>query len=122
MLVAAKTGVYAAHDQKQLPKNASIEIDTEDCVQRMKRIQEYERQVREWFSHHSVHEMVYEDLVDHQDIETDQVLKFIGVDTLPLQGRMIRQSKSLRDSVLNFDELVTALNDTEFESLLTSGN
>jgi LPS sulfotransferase NodH len=120
MLVAAKTGVYVAHDQKELPKNASIEIDTADCIQRMKRIQEYEQQVREWFSKHSVHEMVYENLADQQDIETDQVLKFLGVDTMPLQGRLVRQSKSLKDSVANYDELVTALSGTEFASFLAA--
>ncbi|QDS88897.1 hypothetical protein EC9_30920 [Rosistilla ulvae] len=44
---------------------------------------------------------------------------FLNVDRIPVSGRMVRQSKSLLDSVLNYDELAGALAGTEWGSMLT---
>ena len=120
MLVAAKTGVYRAHDQKELPRDAAVFIDPADCIRRMEEIQQFENRVREWFRHHDVHEMVYEDLVADQDKQTNRLLKFLRVDSMPLQGRMVRQSRSLQDSVSNYEELAAALAGTDFETFLTA--
>lgn len=119
MLVAAKTGIYRAHDQKQLPKDASIEVSPTDCIQRMQAIRGYENLARQWFCGHQVLEMVYEDLVSDQHRETSRLLEFLHVDDMKLKGRMVRQSKSLKDSVANYGELVKALTGTEFESFLS---
>lgn len=119
MLVAARTGVYRAHDQKDLPENASVTISPEDCIQRMQEIRDCEIRARQWFSGHQILEMTYEDLVHDQDQETSRLLRFLNVDEMALAGRMVRQSRSLKDSVANYADLVQTMTGTKYESFLT---
>ncbi|MEZ6126161.1 MAG: Stf0 family sulfotransferase [Planctomycetaceae bacterium] len=113
MLVAAKTGVYRAHDRKELPTDAAVEVCPTDCIHRMQLIRKYEDTARQWFRHHQVLEMTYEDLVSNQDSEISRLLKFLHVDDMRLQGRMVRQSRSLKDSVANYEELAKTLAGTQ---------
>ncbi|QDV69525.1 Stf0 sulfotransferase [Rosistilla carotiformis] len=119
MIVAAKTGVYRAHDKTQLPSDATVDVSPADCLARLQLVRNFEAKTRQQFCHHPMLEMVYEELVANQDQATDRLLRFLNVDPMPLSGRMVRQSKSLRDSVSNFDELAAALAGTEWESMLT---
>jgi hypothetical protein len=99
-----------------------IHVSPQQAMQFFRRMQELYPRFAARFHDHDVLPLVYEDMIDAQQIRTDVALElcdFLEVSRRPLTTPYVKiNPESLRDIVTNYDELAAALRGTQFAEFL----
>ena len=113
--LAMKTGVWIDHagessvDQKVTiaPEYFRNEIE---CTKR------WEAEVRDYFSDHQFHELVFEDLVRRPEDSLNALRDFLGLESIlkPVSGTRQQARKPVSDILENFEELQSTFAETEW--------
>ncbi|MGD2182343.1 Stf0 family sulfotransferase [Lusitaniella coriacea] len=95
----------------------SIFLDYEGCLQAFQDTKRMKKQYREFFSEHSILEVVYEELVKNQEEETKRIQDFLGVKNKILYASTEKQSKQpLSQTISNYEELKEKFSNTAWSS------
>jgi len=119
--IAQRTGIWSTNREPDyaIP---TIHVDSKECVECIRADRQAERAADDFFAHHAVLHLVYEDVVQAFDRHMAQLQRFLGVAPLILRPRTVKQeSRPLCDVIDNFAELREAFSGTEWETLLEAG-
>jgi LPS sulfotransferase NodH len=99
-----------------------IRVSPDKAIRYFRRMQDTYPRFADLFREHDVLPLVYEDMVDAEQITTATALElcdFLQVSRRPLTTPYIKiNPESLRDIVINYDELSAALRPTEYAAYL----
>lgn len=97
--------------------DTKVRIEPRQCIRALGRIAEEERELDQLARGHRSIDVSYE-LLDRTE-QLDSVLRFLGVDAVPLSSRYERvRRRSFAESIENWDELAAALAETRYSHLL----
>ena len=118
--IARKTNQWTRKTNHKISiEDKQIKIETEDLLEKLKEMKKFEDQTKIQFSGHEFLEISYEDLVSDKNKIMGQVFELLNIKNGPLQSSHKKQnSETLKDIILNYDEVKSALQDSEFEYLL----
>ena len=123
-LIARKTSKWTRKSNNKISlAEKQIEIDFDSFCSRLDKIREYENQTRINFKNHQFLEISYEELVSDKKNTMSRVFEFLQVKTSKFKSDYKKQnSETLRDLILNYDEFVERINETEYSYLLSLEN
>lgn len=97
--------------------DVSVSFDVPELEQGFRETRAWEQAGEERFHDHSVLTLEYESMLDRLEETSCQVLSFLGVQPQPLMSPLQKQhTRSLRDMVVNYDDLKLAFAGTEWQS------
>jgi LPS sulfotransferase NodH len=120
--IAFKTGQWTKSGHSGSLKEKRIVLDPAKLVKRLEQIEEGEAATRARFCDRQVLEVVYEDLVQSPDVVFESVGAYLGVDGIdPGKIKLKKQNpESLKQLIINYDEIEAALKNTRFAEYLNS--
>lgn len=118
--IAFKTGQWTNSHDFIRTKDKRVMLDPLKIVRRLEKIESGEAATRARFQDRQMLEVVYEELVRSPKEVFFSVEEYLGVDGInPDKIRLKRQNpESLRQLIINYDEVETALKDTRFAEYL----
>lgn len=100
--------------------DASVQLDPRQTVAALTRMEDHDRWLDGLAADHPTYSIAYEDLI--VDDRLGDLQTFLGVDPRPLRSHFEKlRTRSLRDSIENWDEIVATLSGTRFERFLADG-
>ena len=120
--IAFKTGQWTKAGHSGDPKEKRVTLDPWKLLKRLEQIEEGEAATRARFCDRQILEIVYENLVQAPDDTFASVSTYLGVDGIdPGRIRLKRQNpESLRQLIVNYDEVESTLQGTRFAEYLGS--
>ncbi len=101
--------------------DATVRIDPQACLRALERIDAEEAELDAIAAGHPTLAIDYEELGEVDRLE--QLQRFLGLDPEPLRSWFERlRTRSLAETVENWDELVAALSGTPYEALLSEAD
>ena len=121
-LIAQKTGAWNSR-QEGSPidkEDKQVTVDVVHCIAELRDTTRWENIYgKKMFPQHPYMEITYEDLTGNLQTTVDAIMVFLGLKTMRVKSRLKRQNpEKLEDLVSNYDELIKALNASEFEYLV----
>ena len=119
--IAMKTDQWKIRTGSKIrPVDKRVELDTTDLVERIETIRRMEIDSRERFKNRQVLEVIYEDLTADPVKGFQQIGTFLGLTDLnPGKNILTKQNpESLKDLIVNYDEVAQTLYGTSFEDYL----
>jgi LPS sulfotransferase NodH len=118
--IAYTTGIYGVRSKKESAQfqNAisAVRFSPEDLDRLFTQNRRWEQDAAERFAGHPLMEVVYEDMVANFEGEYRRVLEFLGLGYRPPRTDFRKQgAKSLRDLVMNYDDLKRSFIGTAWE-------
>ncbi len=99
--------------------DATVRLEPQACIKALERIATEERELDGLAGGHDTFELAYEELGEVARLEALQ--RFLGLDPQPLRSWFERlRTRPLRETVENWDEIITALSGTPYENLLSA--
>lgn len=115
LMMATKTGRWKATESPK-EENVSISLDYEDCLQVIKRIQEWEEKYDTFFSNNWKIDVFYEDLCRDFNGETKRIQEFLGVECEALKPSTYKQfTQPLSIAISNYLDLKRKFQGTTWE-------
>lgn len=121
--IKATSRVRIIDDEKKgksvLPDDFQIYIDYEECVKAMTEIKSYLIKYENFFPQNRTLVLYYEDILSNRKAQTDKALDFLGVEKFELNTKLKKiNDKKLYDIIINYDELKTKFENTEWAKFL----
>lgn len=112
---------WEPHATKKLPI-VSTYISPESAIREMQKVLAQIREYTEFFSNHHTIEVVYEDMIDGKCLKeqiANDICDLLGIQKQPMCCDLVKVNPNrLELMVKNFDELSSALKNTQFEQYL----
>lgn len=119
--IATKSGRWTQSSSAGLEELESekINIDIEDCVKDLQKTQLCESAIAVRFAQHQCYELTFEQLVNNPEEEMQKIFTAMHLKNRKIQTKMMKQNpESIKDIVLNYSALSTALAGTEYSHFL----
>ena len=118
--IARKTDQWTRKTNYKIPlEEKRITIDPSDMLSKLRITENYENETRKTFKSHQFLEISYEDLTRDKEIVMESVFKFLDVKKSDIVSSHKKQnSETLKDLIVNYDEVQTTLKNSEFDYLL----
>lgn len=98
--------------------DATVRIEPSHCLEALEAMEADERELDRLAGGTPVHRVVYEQLVASEGL--DELQRFLGLEPVALRSWFTKlRTRSLSETVENWDELAAALRGTRFESFLS---
>jgi Stf0 sulphotransferase len=118
--IAFKTGKWTRSSKSEELGRKQLILDPSKLIKQLEQIEEGESDTRVRFNDRQIFEVVYEELVQSPMEVFALVSKYLGVDGIdPSKIRIKKQNpESLRQLIVNYDEIVAVLKNTRFAEYL----
>ncbi|MDC0278560.1 sulfotransferase [Akkermansiaceae bacterium] len=114
-ILAKKHSAWVGRQTKEM-----IEIDCQYLLRRLAFEDKAGKEARNALSRTSILDLDYEHLVSNSEKHLGGIQDFLGLPIKEVKTSLKRQNnKSLRDTVVNYDELASHINDSQWASYLT---
>ncbi len=121
-LIAEKTGAWNSNQEKGQtgPGDKRVTIDASDCLQVFRQTKKWEEDFgTKKFKEHPYFALTYEQLTGDLQSQMNRILDFLDVSSITVKTNLKKQNpEPLKDLILNYDEIVVKLQDSEFGYLL----
>lgn len=102
---AQKTGIWV-NTSGEKEEVQSYNLDYQTCLEDFIRTRQWEQEADQFFQHHPVYEIYYEDLVENTPRHVQEIQKFLGLPFHPVQAKTYKQiQKPLSEIIANYAEL-----------------
>lgn len=118
--IADKTNTWTnKHGRKIETKDKRISLDVEKCFEEFETTKNHENGIRDKFKRTDFLELTYEDLVKNNQDSINKVFNFLQVENRLVKSSYKKQNKeSLRELIINFDDLEKKLKKSKWSYLL----
>ena len=121
-LIAQKTGAWNSRQESSpiTKEDKQVTVDVEHCIAELRDTISWENTYgQQMFPEHPYMELTYEDLTGNLQSTIDAIMEFLSLKKMRVKSKLKRQNpEKLGDLVNNYEELVTALSETEFYYLV----
>ena len=100
--------------EKHLTK--PLHISRSECLMSFEEFENTEAYISDYFRHHKMIDVFYEDLVQNQDETISSILGFLGLPLEKLQSKYLKQNRYPL-KILNYDELKSYFSNTKWSKL-----
>ena len=125
-LIAINTGSWNSiqEGEKKEPLDKRVKVDIEHCLNALRESKKLETEYSEnRFPNHQYIELTYEKLTQNREEQLGRIYSFLGLENKKMKEEKFnlkRQNpEGLKELILNYDELLEALKNSEFKNLLT---
>ncbi len=125
-LIAIKTGSWNSmqEGEKKEVLDKRVKVDVEHCLEALRESKALEAQYgKTRFPNHQYLELSYEELIQSREDQISRIYSFLGIENNKMKEsnfNLKRQNpESLKELILNYDELVRKIGSSEFKHLLS---
>lgn len=117
--IANKTDSWSRKNKKNISLNKKqVEINFDEFLDRLNKIEQYEKEARSKFKNHSFLEISYEQLVNDKEDTMKRVFDLLDLEERELKSNYKKQNKEkVSDLILNYDEFIGKLKKSKFSYL-----
>lgn len=121
LLTAKRERAWQPHTDHPVPV-VSVRVSPQDAIEDMRRVRNYFLEFERLLSGHRKVELIYERLFNERTLSQEalgKIAELLEIEPMPISSGLVKMNPNeLRQMVENYDELVEALADTEFERFL----
>ncbi len=119
-VIAGKSNNWLRRSKiKEKVESKRIIIDVDELIADIYRTNNFIQEANDLFKDHSVLNLTFEDLVKNKENTINKIFSFLNVAQISVQSPLKRQnSESIKDLVLNYEELKNKLGNTEFSHFI----